>query len=82
VVPLTFANPEDYSKIDACDEVRTEGLYDVLKSGGKGDITLVVTKSKTGEEVVIKTKHTLSEDQCRFILAGSALNLLAKMKSA
>lgn len=80
VVPLTFANSEDYGKIDACDEVETMGLYDTLKSGGQGEVTLKVTKAKTGEEVTIKTKHTLSEDQCGFILAGSALNLLAKMK--
>lgn len=79
VVPLTFANGEDYGKINACDEVSTEGLYDVLKSGGKGEVKVVV-KKKDGSEVVIKTKHTLSEDQCGFILAGSALNLLAKMK--
>jgi homoaconitase len=25
----------------------------------------------------VKTKHTLSHDQCGFVLAGSALNLLA-----
>ena len=81
VVPLTFANGEDYAKIDACDEVRTVGLYDMLKNGGKGEVSLVVNKHKTGEELVIKTRHTLSEDQCGFILAGSALNLLAK-KSA
>ena len=81
VVPLTFANGEDYAKVDACDEVRTVGLYDMLKNGGKGEVSLVVKKHKTGEELVIKTRHTLSEDQCGFILAGSALNLLAK-KSA
>jgi homoaconitase len=79
VVPLTFANGEDYAKIDACDEVSTIGLYDVLTSGGKGEVSLKVVK-KNGEEITLKTKHTLSEDQCGFILAGSALNLLAKMK--
>jgi len=79
VVPLTFANGEDYGKIDACDEVETVGLYDVLKSGGKGDVSLKV-KKMDGTEFTIRTKHTLSEDQCGFILAGSALNLLAKMK--
>jgi homoaconitase len=51
----------------------------VLTSGGKGEVRLKVVK-KNGEEIMINTKHTLSEDQCGFILAGSALNLLAKMK--
>jgi homoaconitase len=76
VVPLTFADGEDYAKIDACDEVETVGLYDMLKNGGKGDVTLKVTKTN-GDVVEIKTKHTLSKDQSKFILAGSALNLLA-----
>jgi len=77
VVPLTFANEADYDSIDSCDEVRTEGLLDVLKSGGNGEVSLVV-KKRNGEEVTVRTKHTLSKDQCGFVLAGSALNLLAK----
>lgn len=76
VVPLTFVNENDYDNMSACDEVRTEGLLDVLKSGGQGNVTIVVTR-KDGSEERIATKHTLSEDQCKFVLAGSALNLLA-----
>lgn len=77
VVPLTFANENDYDLIDACDQVSTEGLYELLRNGGKGSATLVVRK-KDGSEIRIPTKHTLSRDQCNFILAGSALNLLAR----
>jgi len=76
VVPLTFANEKDYDLIDACDEVTTVGLLDVLKSGGQGQVELIV-KKKDGQEKVVKTNHTLSKDQSSFILAGSALNLLA-----
>jgi len=76
VVPLTFADEVDYDKVAACDEIRTEGLLEVLKSGGQGEVTIVV-KKQTGDEIKIRTKHTLSPDQCGFILAGSALNLLA-----
>ncbi|RDL37839.1 uncharacterized protein BP5553_05272 [Venustampulla echinocandica] len=79
VVPLTFENEKDYDLMDACDEVETVGLYEMLKSGGEGSVSLKV-KKKDGTEVEIKTKHTMSNDQCGFILAGSALNLLAKMK--
>ncbi|KAJ5083723.1 hypothetical protein N7456_013150 [Penicillium angulare] len=78
VVPLTFANREDYDRIDACDVVDTIGLYDVLQAGGQGEVQLRVTKAKTGETFTVPTNHTLSKDQCGFILAGSALNLLAK----
>jgi homoaconitase len=76
IVPLTFANEADYDLFEACDEVNTRGLLDVLKSGGQGQVELVI-KKKDGSEKVIKTKHTLSRDQCGFVLAGSALNLLA-----
>ncbi|KAF2471503.1 aconitate hydratase [Lindgomyces ingoldianus] len=75
IVPLTFANEADYELFNACDEVSTRGLLDTLRSGGKGKIELVIKKD--GGEKVVNTKHTLSEDQCGFILAGSALNLLA-----
>jgi homoaconitase len=77
IVPLTFANEKDYDAIEACDQISTRGLLDVLRSGGKGDVELIL-KKKDGGEVVIKTRHTLSNDQCGFVLAGSALNLLAK----
>lgn len=76
VVPLTFANENDYDLLNSCDEVSTRGLLDVLRNGGKGSVDLVVKKD--GKETIIKTKHTLSQDQCGFVLAGSALNLLAR----
>jgi homoaconitase len=77
VVPLTFANESDYDIVNSCDEVETVGLLDVLKSGGQGSVELIVRRK--GEEVArVKTKHTLSKDQCGFVLAGSALNLLAR----
>ncbi|KIX04657.1 aconitate hydratase, mitochondrial [Rhinocladiella mackenziei CBS 650.93] len=81
VVPLTFATKEDYDRLDACDQVDTEGLWDALQNHGQGEITLKVTK-KDGESFTIAVKHTLSKDQCGFILAGSALNLLSKRHQA
>ncbi|EER43667.1 aconitase-PC [Histoplasma capsulatum H143] len=80
VVPLTFKDKADYDRIDACDAVDTVGLYEVLISAGQADeeVRLRVTKNGSGEVFEIPMKHTLSKDQCGFILAGSALNLLAK----
>ena len=78
VVPLTFANENDYDKIDGRDEVATVGLYNVLKSGGKGEVSFNVKKFESGDEVNIRVRHSLSKDQCGFVLAGSALNLLAQ----
>ena len=77
MVPLTFANKDDYDRIGACDEVSTKGLLDMLKNGGFGSVTLRV-KRRDGSVVDIPTKHTISKGQAGFILAGSALNLLAK----
>ncbi|KAI9815025.1 MAG: aconitate hydratase [Pycnora praestabilis] len=77
VVPLTFADGKDYNSIEACDEVSTVGLYDVLRNGGEGEVLLRV-KKRSGKVVELRTRHTLSKDQCGFVLAGSALNLLAK----
>ncbi|KAK2799413.1 aconitate hydratase [Onygenales sp. PD_10] len=78
VVPLTFKDKADYEKIDACDVVDTVGLYEVLTNAGQGEVSLRVTKREGGEVLEIPMNHTLSKDQCGFILAGSALNLLAK----
>lgn len=78
VVPLTLENEADYDLIDALDQVDTVGLYEMLKNQGKGDVSLKITKNKTGKEFLIPVKHAISKDQAGFILAGSALNLLSK----
>ena len=76
VVPLVFENEDDYERLQAGDVVSTIGLYDMLKNGGMGDVSLKVEKRKEREQI-IKVRHTISKDQAGFILAGSALNLLA-----
>lgn len=78
VVPLTFAEEKDYDRIGAGDEVDTVGLYEMLRNGGQGEVSLRVRKKGTGEEFLVPTKHAVSRDQAGFILAGSALNMLAK----
>ncbi|KAI8243053.1 putative aconitate hydratase [Colletotrichum sp. SAR11_239] len=81
VVPLTFENEADYDKIAACDEVSTVGLYEMLQNGGKGKVQLLV-KKKDGSEVLVPTLHAVTKDQAGFILAGSALSMLAKRNQA
>ena len=76
VVPLTFAKETDYDDLKSCDEVNTEGLWEALRHGGEGEVSLRVKRAD--DEWAIQVKHTLSKDQAAFILAGSALNLLAK----
>ncbi|KAL8785342.1 MAG: hypothetical protein Q9213_003407 [Squamulea squamosa] len=79
VVPLTFMDPADYDILGAGDVVMTDGLYEFLKKGGKGNVVLRI-KKKGGQERRIGVKCVVSEDQAGFILAGSALNLLAQRK--
>ena len=73
VVPLMFENEEDYKEIVAGDIVSTKGLYEMLKAGGQGIVSLRV-QTRQGGEKTIKVKHSISKDQATFILAGSALN--------
>ena len=77
IVPLTFEKPSDYDSIGAGDLVSSIGLYSMLKAGGKGPVDLRVQKKDRGERIMT-VKHTISRDQAGYILAGSALNLLAK----
>lgn len=77
IVPLVFADAKDYDKVETGDVVSTAGLYEMLRNGGKGEVRLIF-ESREGGKWIVKTKHTISRDQADFILAGSALNLLAK----
>lgn len=78
IVPLVFENSEDYdTAIEAGDLVNVEGLYDMLLNGGVGEIVVKVEKRGGGVRQ-IGVKCSLSKDQAGFILAGSALNLLAQ----
>lgn len=83
VVPLTFINEADYDQLSGCDQVTTEGLAAALKTGAEGgDISSspinMLVKKADGTELRVPLKHALSKDQCAFVLAGSALNVLAK----
>ncbi|KAI9850084.1 MAG: aconitate hydratase [Thelocarpon superellum] len=85
VVPLTFVDERDYDALDACDQVDTLGLHDVLtrdEGGREGDKGVKLrVKKRNGSALEIRVAHTLTPSQCGFILAGSALNLLARNKS-
>jgi homoaconitase len=80
MVPLTFKNENDYDRIAACDEASTMGLYEMLQKGGEGDVSIKV-KRRDGSEEVIECEHKITKDQAAFILAGSALNVLARPTS-
>jgi len=77
MLPLTFANPADYDKVQPDDKVDILGLTDFQE--GK-PLTLRV-HHKDGKTEDIKLNHTFNQGQIEWFKAGSALNLMRE-KSA
>jgi len=72
VLPLTFADPLDYDKVQERDRVSLVGLRG-LAPGRPVDLIL---HHEDGSEERVQAKHTLSDEQLAWFRAGSALNLL------
>jgi aconitate hydratase len=70
LLPLTFADPKDYDKIEQNDRVTITGLY-ALEPGKP---VLVRVKKPDGSVVTIETRHTMTREQIAWFKAGSALN--------
>ncbi len=73
MLPLTFANSDDYNK------VREDDLIDLgvknLEPGKQVKMTLKHTDGKTDE---VMLNHSLNKQQIEWFKVGSALNLMAK----
>jgi len=80
ILPLWFSDKADYSRISAGDRIETAGLADLLAGSGK-DIQLQITK-QDGQSFLVKTFHTMSPDQLKWLEAGSALNYIRAMRKA
>lgn len=72
LLPLTFANPEDYNKIGEDDRLSLVGLNAIRPAS---EVKLVV-KKPGGQSVDIVLKHTLNAEQIEWFKAGSALNVI------
>jgi aconitate hydratase len=72
VLPLTFANADDYEKVQKDDRISIVGLKD-LAPGKDVDLLLHHADGKTEK---IKAKHSMTAEQIEWFKAGSALNLL------
>jgi aconitate hydratase len=77
VLPLTFADPADYEKVQEDDLVSILGL-DELAPGSE---TTVVLEHADGSEDRFQAKHTLTDEQVAWFRAGSALNLIRQQES-
>ena len=71
---LTFANKNDYDKIEENDTFDFQDLDQFIP--GK-QLTLIITHSNGSQDKVL-CNHTYNETQIQWFKAGSALNLIAK----
>ncbi len=76
VLPLTFANPKDYDKVQEEDRVSVVGLKN-LKAGQP---VKALFHHKDGSQDEISCHHSLSEEQIAWFKAGGALNLIRSAK--
>jgi len=74
MLALTFANKEDYEKIQEDDTIDIIGLADFAP----GKQVTAVLKHADGKTDKIKLNHTYNEQQIEWFKAGSALNLIRK----
>ncbi len=72
ILPLTFADPKDYDKIEQNDRISVTGLQ-ALAPGKPVSVTI---HKADGKDIMIQAHHSLTEQQIGWFKAGSALNAL------
>ncbi|MDD5308960.1 MAG: aconitase family protein, partial [Deltaproteobacteria bacterium] len=72
ILPLVFADPADWDKVEERDLVSVRGLAGLAP----GKPVEVVLHKEDGREVVLRTVHSLTSKQIGWWKAGSALNAL------
>ncbi|KAM0728053.1 Aconitate hydratase, mitochondrial [Formica fusca] len=77
LLPLTFADPADYDKIQPNDKISLLGLKDLAP----GKPVKAQIKHKDGKVDTITLNHTLNEQQIGWFKAGSALNRMKELSS-
>ena len=74
VLPLTFIDKSDYTKVREDDKIDIAGLKDFAPGN---NLTIVLNHSDGKKETII-AKHTFNDAQIAWFKAGSALNLIRK----
>ena len=72
MLPLTFADPADYERIDEDDRLSVRGLAELAP----GRPLTVEVHKPSGESFSFEANHTFSNDQVEWFRAGSALNII------
>lgn len=74
MLPLTFANPDDYNKI------KEDDLIDLdVKNLAPGKQVKMTLKHPDGSSEEILLNHSMNEQQIQWFKSGSALNLMGKL---
>ena len=74
MLALTFANKEDYAKIQENDDIDVMGLVS-FKPGKPLEIVL---HHSDGSRDIIPANHSYNEQQIEWFKAGGALNMIRK----
>ncbi|BHF78873.1 aconitate hydratase [Sparganum proliferum] len=78
MLPLTFANPSDYDKVQPSDTVSLVGLAGLAP----GKPLTCRLRHADGSTEDIQLLHTFNENQIKWFKAGSALNQMKAMQSS
>jgi len=70
ILPLTFADPADYDRIDRDDVLRITGVHGTLNRDDR------INAELAGKSVRIALRHDLSQRQIELLLAGGVINWL------
>jgi len=73
VLPLTFADPSDYDKIQEDDRISLTGVTELAPGS---QVTMILNHAD-GTSTEAMLNHTLNANQIEWFKAGSALNLIA-----
>lgn len=71
IIPMIFADPADYDKVDLYDELEIENLRDQMRT------RKITVKDKT-KDITFKVKLELSDSELEVILCGGQLRYLKK----
>src|SRR4029079_19082572 len=78
MLALTFANKEDYDKVQEDDMIDIVGLKEFVP----GVSLTVMLHHSDGESESIEVNHTFNEQQIEWFKAGAALNIIRKKFNA
>jgi aconitate hydratase len=76
ILPLTFAEPTDYDRIDQGDELALEGLRALVAGGG----TVAIRNQTRGE--MYEANHDLTDREVEMVLEGSQISVVKRRTEA